>query len=304
MGEAPASHPHIAVLMTGLKGRLVLESTLVKVLRWNVGAGYRMHVFAHFVDKFGFSAYISNLPPARPDPVLLKVGPRPQAFAEWFRSKVESTGAKVVHFSQQRPHEHIDPLPDFARKRWGDYNPFFTDGKGFAGRNLLRRYKSAEMLWNLTRRSEKLHHIQYEFVLWIRDDPYWIQPLDLRSFPKPPYERPRMYTRDCALYNGFNDKTLLLDRKAAPFMLSLYSTFYNNSDPRLAFSTGAEVFVTQVADIKGVDSFTVPFSRVSNIDAEFYTTKEGHVGVCLKELYAWNCLTGSLPQGVPSFCPT
>merc|ERR1719487_1319213 len=81
----------------------------------------------------------------------------------------------------------------------------------------------------------------YDFVLVTKDDDHWLGPLDLDSFVRDPPHSKRMYTKNCKVFWGINDKTLLLGARSAERMLGrLYSDFWAPRGPTLVTQSTEE----------------------------------------------------------------
>jgi len=161
------------------------------------------------------------------------------------------------------------------------------------GRNLLRRYQSAERLMSRVSASGK----QYDFVLWTRDDDHWLGPLDLDSFLGDERAAWRVYSKGCLTWDGVNDKTLLFGGRAAEAMLGrLHSDFWLR-DKRLEPAKNAESFLRAFAEVKGVEPVPVAFGRLPTADSVFAPAAAGAAPrLCQKDRY----LCSGLPAG-PSF---
>eukprot|EP00928_Gymnodinium_smaydae_P008012 TRINITY_DN12879_c0_g1_i1.p1 TRINITY_DN12879_c0_g1~~TRINITY_DN12879_c0_g1_i1.p1 ORF type:complete len:578 (+),score=125.82 TRINITY_DN12879_c0_g1_i1:49-1734(+) len=302
--DAPA-HPAagsmpgaLAVLIPGLRKRLVLRPTLDNVISPNAKAGLAVHVYASLVTTGATGKrWVKNEAAASEDPTLADLDS--SEFEAKVREEVESAGGKLAYLRQLPGGEVLDPLPKFALKRWPQYPPSTSD----IGKNVLRRYQSSEFLWNQTRAYEEKHGFRYSFVLLSRDDAYWLGPVLIPSFVRPAgdYLGPaRIFTRSCALFWGFNDKVAMLERAAAEAWLPLYSSFYHDSDDSLERSQGAEAFALQLIRLKGLAHYEVPFSQLPSLDSQFEVSN-GNAAVCIKPFYIRNCVA-KLPKSAPDEC--
>eukprot|EP00929_Paragymnodinium_shiwhaense_P048075 TRINITY_DN24362_c0_g1_i2.p1 TRINITY_DN24362_c0_g1~~TRINITY_DN24362_c0_g1_i2.p1 ORF type:complete len:368 (-),score=92.07 TRINITY_DN24362_c0_g1_i2:8-1111(-) len=272
----------LAVLLSGVKAHFILNPLVDQVVAPVVRQGYKVHLFLSLVNASKGGPYKGVVGHPCVDPSIANL--TREKFAAHVAGAVRSAGGELMHLQQPDTCEPIDPVPEDYRR--------------------LRRWRTTQELWGKARamEREKFAGSQYTFVLWTREDQYWFQPLDLRSFERPlsspggasgSVAKAKMYTRNCALFSGLSDKVVLFERAAAEKMLHLYSEFYENKAPLLEQGESAEAFIKLCATLKNVEweKGRTWFRRLPSLDAQFVRpTNTSGASICLKPYYAGDCL--------------
>ena len=69
----------------------------------------------------------------------------------------------------------------------------------------------------------------YGRVLWARDDTLWLRPFRMADFEDRYRNTLTLHSRGCKAWGGINDKLVLLQRPAATYMMTAYSSWWNLS---------------------------------------------------------------------------
>lgn len=270
-----------AILISGLKSRLVLNSTLHNVVQPAVRLGYKVDLYISLVAARHTVSYSYR---GMADPEVMDKSP--DDFRASLEAAITSAGAHLALLQQREEQEVVDPLPrDKVLRYLFDYSPYTSE----VGMNVLRRWRSSEELLNATLGTS------YDFVLWEREDQYWLKPFWLFNFP--PYPN-AVYAKNCLGWGGMNDKSLLLGREAAHRLLRAYSSFWV-VDERLE-SRNAEQFLAGLAQAEGLSVHKMPWKTMPSSDATFAKREDGSLGLCIKTFYSCK---SELPEGSPPFCP-
>eukprot|EP00429_Kryptoperidinium_foliaceum_P110694 CAMPEP_0176310104 /NCGR_PEP_ID=MMETSP0121_2-20121125/65424_1 /TAXON_ID=160619 /ORGANISM="Kryptoperidinium foliaceum, Strain CCMP 1326" /LENGTH=344 /DNA_ID=CAMNT_0017652031 /DNA_START=128 /DNA_END=1163 /DNA_ORIENTATION=- len=203
-----------------LKRRLLLDSTLQRLIAPLVAEGSAVHVYASLLhNDSGVGMWKHVRKRAREDPALASVGAG--ELGAYLKGRIASTGACPAYGEVLRRPEDLGSLPERPRDL-KKYPPWSTQ----TGKRLLRLWKSRERLWNATQASEVAMRRVYDLLLWVRDDSMWVA-----KFPSPsiflsaPFASRSVWARSCRSFGGINDKVVVMGRSAAAPMLTLYSTF-------------------------------------------------------------------------------
>eukprot|EP00418_Pyrodinium_bahamense_P034453 CAMPEP_0179153824 /NCGR_PEP_ID=MMETSP0796-20121207/74827_1 /TAXON_ID=73915 /ORGANISM="Pyrodinium bahamense, Strain pbaha01" /LENGTH=600 /DNA_ID=CAMNT_0020855143 /DNA_START=245 /DNA_END=2047 /DNA_ORIENTATION=+ len=279
----------LAVLVCGLEDRFLWRSKVERVVAAAAAAGHGVDVYAELVASGAQDSKDAFTPVAGQ---VKSVDADLENLPDVLERSIRDAGGRLVHLT-------LRPTPEDVRlpvgvelrglpMRLPKYPPL-TDP---IGRNLLRRYQTAERLARLALSGRE----PYDFVLWTRDDDHWLGPLDLQVFLNDPKASGRVYSKGCLMWGGLNDKTLLFGRAAAEVMLArLFSDFWL-PDARLERAKNAESFLRAFAEVKGVEPVAVPFGQLPTADSAF--VRSGAAGaqpqLCQKEQY----LCSDLPKGL------
>lgn len=234
------------MLVVGTRSRFILESTLLHVVAPVARPGARVDYFVRLARTWNERFYGKSLPEAVP-------GPFQNASDAELRSTVVRRavehGASLARATLLDANEQIDPIP--LRGPWRARLYAYPPVKSKVGRNVLRRYKAVEMLWNET--LAEVGADAYSHVLLARDDSYWFRDLNLSYFPDPR----RAYTWSCNipnlhLHDYMPEYTRIMGIVAAKKLMTLYSDFYRRLRPFLESVHTCEHFLHYVSLIKGV----------------------------------------------------
>jgi len=157
------------------------------------------------------------------------------------------------------------------------------------GVSILRRYKTVERLMNAALSNENSGGFAYDFVLWDRDDTYWLGDFVLPLDTSKPQAARTVLVRDwmgtwpCGTrLTGISDKVILFGREAALAVLPrLYSDFWLEN-PNLNTSTAEEYLgvLIRVAKAMKVQALAYPF--FAGFDSVYFEDDVGQVTLCLK----------------------
>ena len=290
VAEDPPFPPErtIAVFITGLRSRFLLNTILQHLIYGCVRDGWAIHIYLSLI---GFNMSQGEYKGFRiaPDPNTVRMNNT--IFNTHIRKSIRAAGGDLIFYEHRHGPEKLDPLPTepgsyIFRKRLSQYSPYYNA----IGRAILRLWKSRELMWNASLAYERARGVQYARVLWTRDDAYWVQSLDLTNFTDPN----ALYTRNCVTYHGINDKTIMLGREAAPALMTAYSAFWNKTLP--LESQNAERYLMYLAKARGVVVRYVKFQRLPTLDA---MVDKSNQQICIKKYYS--CLLEPPPWG-PPFC--
>lgn len=293
---------HLAVLLTGTRDRLMLAPLLTHVLAPSISAGYKVDVYLRLVAR---TEGRSNGDRGAKAPARYMESPSlanlpAHIFTEHVREAVEATGARAMHVELLNEPETLDPFPSVAarRNRISQYSPYDSNSTKAAGlgRSILRRFLSSKLLWHAAQIKEATDKFTYKWVLWLREDGYWLSPLQLQFFP----QEEGLYTRNCHTEWGVSDKALLMTRVAAPVLLGAYDAWYNSSAEILDVKN-PEMFMLALAMLGEVKTYPVPFQRLPVTDAMFFSTGQGQIDICLKKSYVHGCREQVLTEH-PQYC--
>jgi len=247
---ARAARGRLAVFITGIEDIMVWQSKAGSIVAAPVREGFAVDVYLVLVrsGKQTGKPYISTDGAG-------SAGRFNMTNAE---IDVAQAGGRLVYRKILRHHENVEASfpsnTDFFEKRISRYSPLHTA----AGANLLRRYFTYESMLQQAARIEALEQFQYDLVLVTRDDDYWVEPLRLTGFMQGLNWRRTVFSKDCNLWGGINDKTLLFGREAAKRILGRIFTDFWLPTQRLNVKT-AEHFVSVFAKMKRVVSRVVAF---------------------------------------------
>lgn len=152
------------------------------------------------------------------------------------------------------------------------------------------------MLWRVAEGVERKSGKQYKFVLWTRDDAHWLfRPSSLHSLSKARHAASTVFSRNCKTWYGINDKTVLLGRTAARFMLTAYTSFWS-PDQALDDTFNSEIYLMRLANLSGLELKAVEFSALPSVDAVIGNQSQ----ICLVPEYS--CIEPNVTRGDPPFC--
>ena len=285
----------VAVFIAGLRIRFILRSFVQHVVQAAVRDGFTVHVYLSLVEFDPEKAFYMW---HRVGHGYERLGPDPETgnlssveFRRCTREAIVAAGGQLLHFDSPRKPEKLDPLPEPTsfRGRMKQYSPYARD----AGRNVLRMWKARERMWNVSRAVERENNAVYQFVVWTRDDAFWLGPIQLCAFPTATSGNV-LYSRNCLWFGGINDKTVVMGRKAAAAVMVAYTAFWN---PRLSLGgENAEQYLMWLARQQRVLVRGIDFALLPSTDCMVVAKTRQ---LCLKRFYS--CLL-TLPPWSPAFC--
>eukprot|EP00445_Apocalathium_hangoei_P007812 CAMPEP_0203859022 /NCGR_PEP_ID=MMETSP0359-20131031/11597_1 /ASSEMBLY_ACC=CAM_ASM_000338 /TAXON_ID=268821 /ORGANISM="Scrippsiella Hangoei, Strain SHTV-5" /LENGTH=458 /DNA_ID=CAMNT_0050775853 /DNA_START=10 /DNA_END=1386 /DNA_ORIENTATION=- len=285
----------IAVVIVGLRERLLFNKTLEHVIRRSVEEGFVVHVYMALVDKGNGAHWRPERKRGIEDPMFSDLSH--SAFQQLLSQWVRQAGGCLMCVLNYPGSEPVAPLPT-----GGDMDGRLTQylpRSSKIGRNVLRTLGSRETLWNVTLENEKQLGRNYTLAMWTRPDSYWFgnitSPADLLSKN---HSSTTVWTQDCKSAAGLNDKSAILGRQAAGIMFKAYSRFYNTKSITRYFRgrmANAERYLLAVAPEGRLQVERLNFWSLPNMDGMLLASGK----VCFIVLY-WCPASGI--KG-PNMCP-
>eukprot|EP00929_Paragymnodinium_shiwhaense_P055811 TRINITY_DN27938_c0_g1_i1.p1 TRINITY_DN27938_c0_g1~~TRINITY_DN27938_c0_g1_i1.p1 ORF type:complete len:543 (+),score=61.06 TRINITY_DN27938_c0_g1_i1:120-1748(+) len=285
-----AEHLRLAVMWTGVKERLVLESTIEEMIRPTVKDGHVVHAFMDLVAQKNVYRWWTEGKPCL-DPSTKKL--TDEELLAYIARKVNKTGGLLAYFRLSKNLDKLDPLPAFTQGRMRSYSPCCTP----VGLSVIRRLKTYQRTWQEIVKQEHLQGKKYDFVVNQREDAYWAYSLVLRHYAAKEEEagdsKPRLYSRGCGEFAGFSDKVFFMNRMAGDvFHSQIYRDYYEVSDPKLDHVDGAESYLKNYITYKGIHRAKMEFRELPVLDGQW--TKDRQDGelvplVCVRAFYAMGC---------------
>jgi len=169
------------------------------------------------------------------------------------------------------------------------------------GLNVLRRFKAIEFLMKQVQAAERNGNFTYDFLLLTKDDDHWLGPLDMGSFFRDANHVHRVYSKNCLVWDGINDGTLLFGRQAAEAVLPrLFRDFWMQR-PELE-TYNSEGFWKGILQVRQVDSTPVDFARLPTCNSAYVPGMDGKSHLCLKRRYMCEGLPTTEAFEHPHFC--
>jgi len=237
----------VAVIMTGLKRRLLLESFIKHVVKRLASLGYKVHVYLSLVEASSYGDFQQGRKSVEVPTAIANLSGRD--FQDVVREKITEAGGCVAELSVQGS-EVIPFFPDgFKHQMLSEYPPW----KGEVGRNVLRTWKSREVLWKAAKCNERSMGEQYAMSMWARPDTFWMGDLvDPTAMMARPNASNALWTKNCHNWGGINDKVALMGRQAADKMFDAYTMWL---DARVNIvATNSEGFLSTLAKMNGIQS--------------------------------------------------
>jgi len=241
-----ASHKSKVMLtISGLRRRLVVNSTLEHVIKALVQDGHAVHVYMSIVDKPDNNSWLKvrlleHEVPEHRGLTLEELRPRLIALVEG------AGGCMMCLFLKSKP-EVLPSIPDtpIINARMQQYRPLLTN----VGRNVLRVWQVRQRLWDRAQQAERLLHSRYALAMWVREDTQWTSRLlDIRPLLRRPKAASTVWSKGCATWGGLNDKVVLSGRHAADTMFRAYDRFFKQTGPSLA-ARNSEEFLMKMANV-------------------------------------------------------
>mmetsp|Transcript_145507 Transcript_145507/g.466316 ORF Transcript_145507/g.466316 Transcript_145507/m.466316 type:complete len:468 (+) Transcript_145507:28-1431(+) len=285
----------IAIVIVGLRERLLFNKTLEHVIRRSVEEGFVVHVYMALVDKGNGAHWRPERKRGIEDPMFSNLSH--SAFQQRLSQWVRQAGGCLMCVLNYPGSEPVEPLPT-----GGDMDGRLTQylpRSSKIGRNVLRTLGSRETLWNVTLENEKQLGRNYTLAMWTRPDSYWFgnitSPADLLSKN---HSSTTVWTQDCKSAAGLNDKSAILGRQAAGIMFKAYSRFYNTKSITRYFRgrmANAERYLMAVATEGRLQVERLKFWSLPNSDGMLLASGK----VCFIVLY-W-CPASGIKR--PNMCP-
>mmetsp|Transcript_42783 Transcript_42783/g.129597 ORF Transcript_42783/g.129597 Transcript_42783/m.129597 type:complete len:317 (-) Transcript_42783:52-1002(-) len=267
----------LAVLISGLLDRLVLPPLLRDVVATAKAPGYHVDVFMSLSNTSRSQAtWFTDARSVFIGEPLLRGVPS-EKVGTFLEQQIRAAGGGLPYFELLDVSDDIDHLPKERRPRLRFYSPFLSS----VGKNLLRRYRSLERLWDQVQLAEQKGSFNYDYLLVAREDVAWINPLRLDRMGLN-QNVGVVYSVNCRQYGGINDKVLLMDRAAAPSMMRPYTEWYQNPS-RALDKPNAEQFLQAVAFEHGVYVVEPPLSVLLAESAMYQAFNGSQPALCSRK---------------------
>jgi hypothetical protein len=269
-----------------------LEHLIAPLLK----AGWKVDDFYLYDDNLGGNAaWQPKAATFEPDPTLSKVERQDLDAAMAIAKKLKTFGADV---GSSKVFNHYDTSPDDLSFISGnDSVARLWSGKkrgSIARRNFVHVHKEINMLWQQVEIQEKKKGagFQYSYVMFIRDDAYWLKDFDLVLMLQITGGRHhsaaggQVFSLDCEpasmrldVHPGLVDYLFLADRTAANIFGNLYKYLIRPGDFGNAWVEhlirtrpyNGETFYRQLTNFTGTDvtevaAGLIPMQRVGRVD--------------------------------------
>ena len=222
---APAQAGPVALLLLGHRARLTFSTVPSRVVAPIVAQGHRAIFFALLENSTVAQAFRGRRPQGHPSLAPLSDA----ALAEELRARVRGAGGEIgrMHIGP-RPTAQVPPAALDAGRLWR-YKPAVK-------RTVAVRLLKEKLGLQLVLDHEREAALQFQWVLWHREDAHWFAPIDLRRFAG---ATDGAHSKACGGFGGWNDKAWLLGRAAAERALSMYDDFHAPAPSRCKPLPGA-----------------------------------------------------------------
>lgn len=260
----------VFLAVTGLRQRLIFDSTIKHVIKPLSSSDNVVHVYMSLVNKKADKNAWDQHRAVGHEPdeqINLTDAELQRKIAE----AVERAGGCLMCSYIFDTPESLPAIPDnpLVNARLGLYQPRKTE----VGRNILRVWKARKHLWELGVRAEKQFGYQYAIAMWSRDDTRWTNRiLDVKQLAQSSGAARTVWSKNCKDWGGINDKVVLSGRTAAFTMLGAYDSFFNGG-PRVK-GWNAEEYLKKLADSAGLSRRLLTHSQVPSGDAIHSGRKE------------------------------
>jgi len=247
----------LLVFVVGVKERLYPIPAMRHIIAPAVRAGYEVDYYALFSTHVaGASSWRTYWYRPTANPRFANMTDK--GLEEYLVRHARFYGAKNVgiHLMPDNVQEDVLPQHVFTGQRFlGENSGIGEDGKFTSSGTFwlfLKRLKKVETLWNWTIAHRMIS--DYDHVVWTRSDAYWVDDLDMSHFPDPWTVYSRCFGALCQkeIPNVVNDQSIVMGAHVASDILTAYSSFYTNSDPRLDKVGSSESFMQALARVRGV----------------------------------------------------
>jgi len=272
----------LAVMVVGVQDRATSVSKFQRVIVPSLEAGCEVDVYLAFVRSHAQQGDDWNpIDGFEPSPDF-------NQNLDSFNQTLIQAGARLVHFETMDAPDVVVHAGDIQRLT------LYPPHNNSVGANAIRRYFKMELLAQQILQKEQEESRRYDFVLSTKDDDDWVGWFDINKFDMDSAEHKHMYDKDCASWDGVNDKTLLFGRYAFEATLpTIYSDFWMD-EPSLA-TYNSETFTKAFLDLKGVTAIPVPFSRLPTLDSVYvYSNVTQQLQICQKDRQPMWCLKGEM----------
>jgi hypothetical protein len=289
-----ANKGRLALLISGLQDRLLVKSKVEQIVEHNRRAGYNVDIF---MDVLGSGKQNSGQYSPVDGQINSQEAQDEQKIHGTLRGSRASFVSVVVRPEIEEIYSSFPADQEPFKGRMAQYSPFTSK----VGRNVLRRFKAGERLMNLTMLTAAQGRFTYDYVLWTRDDDYWLGPFDLPpTTPEESFNVVFSKGSGCNAWGGINDKTLLYGWGAAQNLLGrYYSDFW---DPDTSLNTyNMETFLSAFTAFKGMTSSPLAWEKLPTMDS-VYIEVDGAPKLCQKSSYRCEGLPEGPPFEVPDYC--
>lgn len=175
--------------------------------------------------------------------------------------------------------EHIPENPGQLR----EFPPHNTS----TGKRVLNMWLRREKMWNATLLREAATGKRYEFLMWVRDDAYWVGDIPRPSaLMQVPDAARTMWTLRCGEWGGVNDRVGMFGRDAAPAMLTMFSGFMHGGFP--TGTRNSEVHLLKAARAGHVVLQRSTYDVLPLAIAMVYDTRRGPALCLLRKYWCGN----------------
>jgi len=225
----------VAVVIAGLRERLLLNSTTQKVIKSMADDGFRVHVYLHVVGSAPAANWDVRRGQTQEDPSTR--GLQQQALYSHLHDQIEEVGGCLACFHYSEALLELPSIPDdpIIRERLRQYRP--KDDP--IGKNALRLWKARETMWVHAKRVEEGLGVWYQAAMWIKEDAFWWERLNLKGILAMSESPRAVWSRKCQEWKGINDRVLIFNRQGADVMLRAYTSFFNKGLPLSSFNSEA-----------------------------------------------------------------
>lgn len=282
----------VLLAVTGLRKRLIFDSTVEHVVRSLAGDGHAVHVYMSLIDK-------PDDHPWKNFRLLEKEVPEHankthREMREHLSGMVERAGGCLMCYSVEDHSEALPQIPEALDQQLYTYKPRDTA----VGGNVLRVWKARQALWGFGLRAEKQLGMTYSLAMWSRDDTRWVSRLmDVRSLLEAPDAANSVWSKNCRRWGGINDKVVLSGRAAAEKMFGAYDAFFD--EHKHIRSANAEKYLARMAGAKGLKMKELSFAQMPSGDAMYV---EKPTPYCFVRMY-WCGSDEEVQKDKSSFCP-
>ena len=316
--------PRVAVIMAGTMKRLLLKSTVEKMLHPMVdkdGAvvDYFISLTTARSKSYRDNSYMARISPEIPDRI------KPATIADFIAAIIDASGAttRVVSIKKtvdidsdamlnirrgnaKRAHPTEDPDLRFPMF---DIRSNRIQQTVIGNQNLLRMHYMIQSLWESAVQQEKENKKKYDMVIFLRDDTYWLSDFSLKPFVERLHEID-VFVPSCDAREPpmspleINDHILISGRNISDLFGNYYSRLFELADGctelainiqgRIDRGCNSEMLLKYALDMEGakvskVPQSITPFQRSVNV-----IMPDGSTGICFHKF----CQSKAFPMNI------
>jgi len=279
--------PLVVVYLAGVARRLLLNSTLEHMARPLRNAGFDVHFYLSLVvngEGIGNNLKVRNAGVADPSLGL----DHPGDLRSLLERRIARAGACPVCLELLAQAEELGDVPHRSYML-EQYPPARTA----AGKRILALWMARERLWNYTLQIEAGIGRRYALAVWQRDDTHWLGDItDASALLASSKGVPRAWSSDWGFENGRNDKVFIMERAAAPVLLTLYSAYMRPAlvrpSPPSAIGVNPEKVICSTAQCGSIETPLLNFRELPVSVAQLMPSNHsGKTQVSLCVLYRY-----------------